>query len=495
LNTMQSIGKKMAKGAAWLMLFTVLQRCLGLVSTIILARLLVPADFGLVAMGTSIFAGLEIVSTFSFDLALIQNQKAERKHYDTAWTFTVIFAFVNAMAMAALAIPVSEFFGEPRLVWVMYALALCALVSGFDNIGVVAFQKDLELHKEFRLGMTKKLVGFGVTVIFAYLLRSYWALIAGMFAGRVTAVALSYWLHPYRPRFSLLASGELFHFSKWLLINNILIFVNNRGVDFVVGKVAGTQALGLYSVAYEISNLPTTELVFPISRAVFPGYSKLAGDVAALRAAFLDVISLIAIITVPAGCGIGLVAEPLVFVVLGDKWVDSIALMQVLAIFGVVRALSGPTGSVYLALAKPQLISYLHSIHILVAVPMLIWLMNKYSVLGAPWAILTAAAVSFPINYIWLMRALKLSFLHLAAALWRPMVAAALMVAVGTWVQHQWLIPMRVGQSLAGLLILMAVGALVYIASVLALWKLARCPHGAESRLVALLNLQFIGTG
>src|SRR4030088_3296938 len=136
---MQSIGKKMAKGAAWLMLFTVLQRCLGLVSTIILARLLIPADFGLVAMGTAIFAGLEIVSTFSFDLALIQNQKGERKHYDTAWTFTVIFASVNAIAMAALAIPVAAFFGEPRLVWIMYALALCALVSGFDNIGVVAF--------------------------------------------------------------------------------------------------------------------------------------------------------------------------------------------------------------------------------------------------------------------------------------------------------------------------------------------------------------------
>src|SRR2546425_863667 len=146
----------------------------------------------------------------------------------------------------------------------------------------------------------------------------------------------------WRCRFSLAAAGESFDFSKWLMINNILIFINNRGIDFVIGKVLGPQALGLYTVAYEVSNLPTTELVYPISRAVFPGYSRLAGDRQALRAAFLQVISLIALITVPAGIGIGLVAEPTVPGVLGQKWMDSVRLMQVLALFGVVRTLHGP---------------------------------------------------------------------------------------------------------------------------------------------------------
>jgi O-antigen/teichoic acid export membrane protein len=275
-----------------------------------------------------------------------------------------------------------------------------------------------------------------------------------------------------------------------MLINNILIFISNRGLDFVIGKTVGPQALGLYSVAYEISNLPTTELVFPISRAVFPGYSKLAGDLSALRAAFLDVIGLIAIITVPAGVGIGLVAEPLVHVVLGEKWLDAIPLMQVLAAFGVARTLHGPPGSVYLALGKPNLISQLHLINIAVAVPMLMWLMSAYGVIGAAWAILIGVGISMPTNYFWVTRELGLSFSKLANVLWRPLVASGLMLAIGIWARQRWLIPSGVGQNLAGLVCLIAVGAVVYVAAVMAFWRLARCPDGAESRLVALLKMK-----
>jgi lipopolysaccharide exporter len=218
---LQGIGRKMAKGAAWMVLFKLTQRVIGIVSTLILARLLVPADFGLVAMAISVFAVLEIMSSFSFDLALIQNQSAERRHYDTVWTFNVLFALLNAVVMVVLAVPAAAFFVEPRIEWIMYSLALCALISGFDNVGVVAFQKDLELHKEFYFGVAKKLATFAVTIALAFAWKNYWALIAGMIAGRFVGLVMSYWAHPYRPRFSLAAAGELFHFSKWMLVNNI----------------------------------------------------------------------------------------------------------------------------------------------------------------------------------------------------------------------------------------------------------------------------------
>ena len=172
----------MAAGAAWVIIFRLTDRGIGLVSTLILARLLVPADFGLVAMSMSILALVEILSTFSFDIALIQNAKSERRHYDTAWTLNVLLGLANATALLALAIPVSIFYSEPRVIAVMCIIALNCSIQGFGNIGVVAFQKDLDLQKEFRLGVTKKLVAFCVTVTVAYLLRSYWALLAGMIA-------------------------------------------------------------------------------------------------------------------------------------------------------------------------------------------------------------------------------------------------------------------------------------------------------------------------
>lgn len=471
-----------------MVMFKLVQRVIGVASTLILARLLLPADFGLIAMAMSVFAVLEIMSAFSFDLALIQNQNAERRHYDTVWTFNVLFGLLNAVLMIALAIPAAAFFSEARVEWVMYALALCAVISGFDNVGVVAFQKDLELHKDFYFGVAKKLIGFIVTIGLAYWWRNYWALIAGMITARAVGLVLSYWVHPYRPRFSLAAAGELFHFSKWLLINNILIYVNHSGLNSVIGKVFGAHALGTYTVAYEISNLPTTELVWPISRAVFPGYSMLAGDIQALRKSFLQVIAVITLLTVPVGIGIGLVAEPLVRVLLGEKWLDAVALIQVLAVFGVVRTLMGPPGSVYVALGKPQLVAYLQVLHIAVAVAMLFWLLTSYGMTGVPWAILIASAVSMPASYAWVMRELELRFAELMNALWRPLVAAALMCVPVLWLQMEGRVPATIGHNLLQLLVLGLVGAFVYVVSLYALWRASDRPEGAETAIVNLVK-------
>jgi O-antigen/teichoic acid export membrane protein len=95
-----------------------------------------------------------------------------------------------------------------------------------------------------------------VTVPLAIWLRNYWALVIGMVVGKIFAVVISYWMHSYRPRLSLAGASDLMSFSGWLLVNNTLYFFNERLTDFVVGRMAGASALGLYNVSYEISNMP-----------------------------------------------------------------------------------------------------------------------------------------------------------------------------------------------------------------------------------------------
>src|SRR5215510_14071866 len=125
------IANKMAKGAAWMVSFKLLDRALGLLSTLILARLLVPADFGLVAMATSIIAALALLGAFSFDVSLIQNPDTQRRHFDTAWTFNVFFGLFCGVLLALLAYPAAAFYREPRLESVMYVLALAMALLGF----------------------------------------------------------------------------------------------------------------------------------------------------------------------------------------------------------------------------------------------------------------------------------------------------------------------------------------------------------------------------
>ncbi len=172
----------MAKGAAWMVSMRIAIHSVGLVSMVILARLLVPEDFGLVALATMLVAALSTLSAFNFDVFLIQNQNAGRRHYDTAWTLSIVSNAVIAGGIILFATAASAFLEEPRLETIFYWFALATLVEGFANIGVVNFRKDLQFHKDSAYMLSPKLGTFAVTVRLAFLWRDYRAPVAGIMA-------------------------------------------------------------------------------------------------------------------------------------------------------------------------------------------------------------------------------------------------------------------------------------------------------------------------
>jgi len=485
---MNELGKKMAKGAIWTILLRISRRAIGLVSTVILARLLVPADFGLVAMATSIIAALELLGAFSFDVALIHNQNAKREHFDTAWTCNVVFCVCSSLILLLLAAPASRFYGELRLEGVMYALALGTLVQGFANIGLVRFQKELEFGKEFRFVLAKALTGFTVTVSLAFYFRNYWALIAGMLCSNFCGVVLSYCMQSYRPRFSLAAGHDLFRFSKWLLGNNILSFLNTRSSDFIIAKVAGPHSLGVFGVGFEIATLPTTELIAPINRAVFPGYAKMSHDPGGLKQGFLNVLSVISLFALPAGAGIAAIAAPLVSVVLGAKWADSVAIISILAGYGTLTALQSNAGYVFLALGKPKVLTCLIGAQVILRIPLLVLGITYHGVIGAAWALLISEAIRIPFSYLLILRVLGLRLASITKVIWRPVIASCAMVWALRCLQDFWVPSADLTNELIQLAVLIVAGALAYITTVAALWKLSLSPNGAEKYIFAQLR-------
>lgn len=481
-----SLRRSMAKGAVWMTLLRLSDRTIGIVSTMFLARLLVPEDFGLIAMAMSLIAGIEILSAFSFDLSLIRLRNAERAHYDTAWTLNILASLTNAMVLLLLASPAAVFFAEPRVESIVRWLALYVAIQGFANIGVVAFQKELQFHREFILGMTKRVVSFCVTVSLAFMLRTYWALVVGMIISAGLGVLLSYGMHSYRPRLCFSARTELFLFSKWMLLNNVLIFLIHRTTDLVVGRVSGPQALGTYSVAYEISNLPTTELVFPITRAVFPGYSKMSHDLSEIRRGFVDVLSVILLFVLPAGLGVVAVAEPLINVVLGSQWTAAIPLVKILGVFGVLRAATSNTGAVYMALGLPRIITYLSVLYLVLLGGALFVLVPRHGAIGAACSVLFAASIQIPIGFIVLGRIIDMSLDTFMGCVWRPLVSALVMVGVVS-ATLSWLASQGY-ESLLQLAIAVPLGAASYGGSVLGLWVLSRRPQGGEAVLLPYLR-------
>jgi len=151
---------------------------------------------------------------------------------------------------------------------------------------------------------------------------------------RVAEVVLSYVLHSYRPRFHLSNWRELVWFSKWVYLSNSLVFLSQRGPEFLIGKICGPGSVGLFSVGYDIALLPTSEMVAPINRAVFPGYVKMSKDAEQLREGYLNVIGIIALIALPTAVGIAATADVLVPLILGNKWLETIPIVKVLAFAG-----------------------------------------------------------------------------------------------------------------------------------------------------------------
>ena len=463
-----------------MLLLRMADRGMGVVSILILARLLVPGDFGLMAMASAIIGALQLLGAFSFDMALIQHPNPEKRHYDTVWTFEVLFNALLALTLVGLSRPAAAFYDEPRLTAVMQVLALSTLISGLQNVGTVAFRKELQFNREFRFVFTRRCAVFAVTVSLAFYWRDYWALVIGTLAGSLVALTLSYLWHPYRPGFSLGSARELFSFSRWLFINNTLGFLYNRMADFIVAKGAGTTGLGHYTVAYEIACLPSSEVAMPINRAVFPGYAKMSGDVAVLRQGLLNVLSVLGLLIIPAAAGLACVAGPLVLLCLGEQWSATVPLIQILALHGVLTAIMSCCNYAYVAFGKPRYSTLMTGSHVLMSIPMVTYAAYSWGALGAAWAVLCASVLVLPLNWFLLSSTLSIGLADLARVLWRPLLATGIMAAGVMQVMALADFGQGLFARIGSLALSVVSGAVTYCALVALLWIMMKFPDGAE---------------
>ena len=477
------IGRKVAAGAAWALATRLISRCIGLVSTVILARLLLPLDFGIVALAVSVAATIEAMGNLSIETALIAIRKDDRRHYDTAWTLGLLQNAFLALVIGGVALPATNLLNDPRLTPVIWMLAATRLLEGFKNIAVIDFQKNLNFSRDTQLSVSSKLVSFVVTIPLAWYWQSYLALVAGIATGSAATVVFSYLMHPYRPRLCLGEWRSLLGISNWLLVSNILELLLQRLDVFTIGHFYGARLVGLYDVSREVATLPTSELVGPIRRALFSGMARVAASESALRNLYLNTLAASAAIGVPAAVGIVMLADPIVRLMLGERWLDAIPVLGILSIYGLVRAASMGPRSLLIAVGRTRRATGLVAAYAAVLVPLLLWGTANYGASGAAWA-LVAAALANLCQALWVVsRTLELAMNLLLARTWRSLAAAVIMAAALGALMGGLTVTDAKGAAIA-LIISALAGALIYILSHLALWRLAGLPDGIERHVL-----------
>jgi len=443
--TEQSLSRKMAGGAIWMLSARMLMRASGLINVMVLARLLPPADFGVVGLTAALIGAFEAISDLSMTTAIVRHPDPKKKHYDTAFTI----GFLRALLIAALALicaePLAEFYGDERLRYVAWAMAAQSVIFGFTNMGVADFQRDFTFGKDFAYVAARKFGGSVASIAVALTIwPDYRALVAGLVMGAVVSVAASYILHPMRPGVSFAAFRELFGFSKWMLATNLLDFVQ------------------------------------------MPGFAKLQDNLAELRAQFASAYGASMVFALPFALGVALVAAPMIRLAFGPDWSAAAAPLQVLCFYGLFGASVQFCWPLLVSMGQPRRLAVLQVVSLVLGVPVIWWASVEHGLIGAAWA-MSAMGGLFALL---VMR----STLSLCGGsvddvvTWAPRaVLAALAMALAVR-SAQAALPYNggAGDAAINLIASVIVGALVYPAALLLLWVLAGRPEGTETRILKM---------
>jgi O-antigen/teichoic acid export membrane protein len=456
-------------------------RLLGLVSTVILARLLVPDDFGLVAMAMVVVGLFDVLLNLGVSAALVQHSRAGPEEFNTAWTLRLAQCAATALLLAVLAPFAADYYGDPRVTAVLWVSAITVVVGGLENIGTVSFQRNLEFGRDFQFTLFKRVVGFVFTLTAAVMLRSYWALVLGSLVSRLSGVAASYWMSGFRPRFTLSRISDIWSFSQWSLFTNIAQYLNGAIPRFVLGGRANAAALGAYTMGEEIATLPTSELLAPLGRVMFPSFAAVRDSPAELLRLVSLAQAVQTLFAIPLSIGVVLVADDAVPLLLGDQWIAAVPIAQILALTGVASALGHSPTYMMIATGRMRVIGWYTWAKLVLLVLLLLLVFRDASPEKIAIAGLCTAAAGLVVVQAIAWRLLPgLGGRRFWSQTWRPVVSAALMavavVAVSTVLEDAG----RTPRLVAGI----ASGAVAYVLAVLAFWTMSGRPPGAESYLL-----------
>ena len=485
----KSLVRKVATGAAWMVGVRMASRTLGLVSTLVVARILVPADFGLVAMATAFSQSVNAISEVGLRDALIRHPEESNELYDTAFTMQVIRGFLTAGALVAAAPFVGGWFGDPRVSSILLVLAGIAALSGFENIAIAGFRRNFRFDMEFALQIAPRVLQVATAIIAALLLRNYWALLIAISVSAISRLAATYIVLPHRPRFTLRRWRDLFGFAFWTWACSVAKIAWERSDAFIIAPALGATAFGLYSLAWEVGWLPVTELISPAMSALFPGFAEARrrGDPDAL--APMAVTAFLTLLTVPMTIALSAAAGPVVAVLLGPSWHAARLLVSIAAIYCVVAPFAWVSASLLLASGRVARYFVVILVSAALRIAMLVYAVRGGSLLVVSWwsiASLVCEAAAFSVV---LGMAGEVRLRDGAVAILRSAVAgAACLLAVWAtgWGWHSASATSALSAFVEGTGIgLFAIA--VFALFVALLWLLSGRPEGPERRVIGLV--------
>lgn len=401
--------KDTIKGVSWIGLLRMSTRGVSFLRTLILARLLSPAQFGIFGIAILVTAFLEILTETGINVILIQEKEDIKKYINSAWIVSIIRGFLIGLIIFLSASFIANFFNSLPSEILIQLISLVPLIRGFINPFSIKFQKHLEFHKEFWYRLVIFSFDAVIATLFAYITQNAISLVFGLIAGALLEVLLSFLVIKPLPNLSFNKNYllKLFHSGRWITAYGIFNYLGENFDNLVVGKLLGAFPLGIYQMAYKISYIPISEISDVVNKVIFPVFAKIEVNREKLVNAFKKTTLIVSALAIPTGVFIFVFSKEIVILLLGDRWVEVGPILKILSFYGVIRAIYGPSTALFLSLKKQKYITVMTSVRLFGLFITIVPFVSRYGMLGAAYSALFSSAIEIPVVIYFIFLILK----------------------------------------------------------------------------------------
>ncbi|MEG4074784.1 oligosaccharide flippase family protein [Microcoleus sp. Pol14C2] len=352
--------KKLAiKGAVWTIASYGSSQIIRFGSNLILTRLLLPELFGLMGLAYVFIVGINLFTDIGLGPSIIQNKRGDEPQFlNTAWTMQVIRSLFVWLCLILITWPVTQFYEEPRLMWLIPAISINTLIGGFKSTSVSTLERKMSVKEVVLFELGTQIISTTVMIVWAFFDRSIWAIVVGGWTGAVVELVWSHFLIPGKSnRFAWdkEAVKEIFSYGKWIFLSTILFFLCSQADRLILGKIFTLTLLGIYGIAFTLGDMPRQVIIAISGRVIFPSISMLATlPREELRAKILNNRKLILI---PLAVGLAIFVsfgDQLILILYRKEYAAASWMMPILALGIWHTTLHNMMGSCLLAVGKSQ---------------------------------------------------------------------------------------------------------------------------------------------
>lgn len=456
----EQLEHSVVRGVAWSFSEKLLTMIIQMVVSIVVARELMPEDFGVMAIMTFFTSIALTIVDSGFSQTLIRKAQPTDEEYRSVLQFNIVTSLILYALFVALAFPVAHFYDQPIIYEIAPVLFLLLPINAMCVVQTVMFTREFRFALLSKIVFAASLISGVVAIVMAMCGCGIWALVAQRLLMMAIKAVAFWWIRRWRTtaRYSGRALRAMAPFSLRLLATDLIASIYNNVAQLFIGKMHATSTLGYYSQAQKLKDLPVTSTVQAVQGVTYPALSKVADDATKFSEGYLRIVRLLGFVLFPAMLGFVAIADDMFMLLLGEKWMPTVPYFEILALSGLFYPLAMVSYNVLKTKSDGRVIVRLEIVKRVIMTAILCYAIPQ-SVEAIAWGMTAMAAVEFLLNSGFAMRYMTINTTALVRALLPSFMLAGVMFGI------LYIIAPHLGamHSALRLVMMLAVGSFVYL--------------------------------